>query len=118
MALKAVVELLAMLLQVVWQAKPLDCKQEHPVYRFLQFLVPTGVLVDPAHPLLSMPQVESLFLIYFHQGTLPGTESRTLVNISEQRVAGAVVEGVGNNQFHPAIQGNIESIRVLKITRV
>src|SRR5947209_11783817 len=60
MALKAVIELFAMLLQVVGQSKPFDGEQEHPVYCLLECLVPAGVLVDPAHTLLTMAQVEGL----------------------------------------------------------
>src|SRR5579884_336727 len=94
-ALEAVVKLLAVLLQAVRQAKPLYGQHEHPVDRFLQLLVAAVIDVEPAHPLLAVSQVESLFLVYLDEGALPGAKGGTLEDIAEQGITGAVIEGVG-----------------------
>src|SRR5439155_14186959 len=102
MALEAVFKLLTMLFQVIGQTKPLDSQHEHPVNGPLQFLVSTGVLIDFAHSLFTVPQVEGLFLINLDERSLPGTEGRTLMDIAEQCIACSIIESVRDNQFDPA----------------
>src|SRR2546423_10230638 len=117
MAFETIFELFTMFLQFVRQTTPLDAQQEHPVNRLLQCFMPTIILVELAHSLLTVTQVKRLFLVYFHKGTLPGAKSCAIVDITEQDIAHPVVESVSYNQFHPTIQGYIKGIGVLKITR-
>ena len=115
MSLKAVVKLLTVFLQVIGQSKPLDREHEHPVNGPLQLFMPAVGLVKPAHALLTMAQVEGFFLVYFDEGSFPGTESRTLIHISEQSITRPVIKSVGDNQFYPAIQRHIKGIGIFEL---
>ena len=118
MAFEAIFKLFTMLLQFIGQATPLDAQQEHPVNRLLQRFMSTSILIELAHTLLTMAQVKRLFLVYFHKGTPPRPKGRALVDITEQDIAHPVVECVGNDEFHPAVQGDIKGIWILKIPGV
>src|SRR5207248_8361150 len=118
MSFEAVFELLAVLFQIIRQAKPLDGQQEHPVYGLLQRFVTAIILVQFAHTLFTVPQVKGLFFIYLDEGAFPGAKGGTLVDIAEERVSGPVIESIGDDQFYPAIQGNIKGIGVLKVARL
>ena len=115
MALETIVKLLAMFLQVIGEAKPFNSKHEHPVNRFLQRLMAAVILVDFTHALLAMAQVERLLLVHLHKGAFPGTKCRTLVDITEQDIAHAVIKRISYNQFHPTVQGDIKGIRIFEL---
>src|SRR5437763_15560567 len=106
-----------MFLQVVWKATPLNTQQEHPVNRFLQCFVSTIILIELAHTLLTVAQVKYLFLVDFHKGTLPGTKSGALVDITEQDIGHTVIVGASDNDTPPTINANIKAIWVRKSER-
>src|SRR5438067_1243612 len=117
MSLKAVVKLLTVFLQVIGQSKPLDREHKHPVNGPLQLFMPAVGLVKPAHALLTMAQVEGFFLVYFDEGSFPGTESRTLIHITEQSITRPVIKSIGDNKFYPAIQRHIKGIGIFELAR-
>ena len=83
LSFETVVKLLGMLLERVRQAKPFDCQQEHPIDRLLKELVSLSGLIQSAHPLLAVAQVERFFFIYLDQRALPGTKGGALIDIAE-----------------------------------
>ncbi len=56
-----------MFLQVIREAKPLDRQQEHPVNGPLEGFTAACCLVQLAHALFAMAQVECLFLVTFSE---------------------------------------------------
>src|SRR5207248_1914836 len=118
MSLKAVFKLLAVFLQVIGQSKPLNREHEHPVDGLLQLFMAAVGLIESAHALLPMAQVEGFFLVYFDKGAFPGAESRTLIHITKQSVTRPVIKSVGDNKFYPAIQRYIKCIGIFKLARV
>src|SRR4051794_19143838 len=104
MALKAILKLFPMLFEIIRQSKPFNRQQKHPIHRALQFFMAFWCLVNLSHALFAMTQMKCLFLINLHQSPFPGTKGRTLINVSKQRIASAIIKCIGNDQFYPAIE--------------
>src|SRR5215469_12307968 len=80
--------------------------------------MPTIILIELTHTLLSVAQVKRFFLVYFHKSALPRAKSCAIINVTEQDVAHPVIESISHNQFHPAIQGYIKGVGIFKIAWV
>src|SRR5579875_2350534 len=65
-----------------------------------------------------MAPMEGFLFIDFDQRAFPRPEGGTLVDVAEQRVAGAIIEGVGDNKFDPAIQWYIKSVGIFEMARL
>ena len=101
--LEAIVKLLAVFLEVIREAKPLDGQQKHPIDRLLECFMSAWRLIELAHALFAVAQVKCFFLVDFHQGTLPGTERGALMDITKESIARTIIECIGNDQFWPTV---------------
>jgi hypothetical protein len=70
-AFQAVLELIAVTLQLVGQAEPLDRHRKHPIDRALQLAAHLATQLDqPLHPILAMAEMEVLLEIDFDERAL------------------------------------------------
>ena len=114
-----VVELRAVLLEVVGKPKPLDSQRKHPVDRALQ-LVFGGApgLADPLRPVAAVAEMEVLLRHDFHQPTFPGAIRALLVDVTQEAESGLIVHRVGDDQLGPALQWHVERIRIAEGLRI
>ena len=62
--------------------------------------------------------MERLLFIHFDERALPRAKGGAGIDIAEQDIARAVIEGVGDDQLVPAIERHIEGVGVLPLDRL